>query len=109
MRWDRLIGLGLAIVISATRVSADTISDWNERALRAANSAHTNSFPELSEALAILNVAVFEAVNAIDRSYEPYVFRGLVPSGASAAAAALGAAHTVVTKLFPDQASLFGI
>jgi hypothetical protein len=90
-------------------LSADVVLEWNAIALNAvkndsmlgANSKQNN--PDLaSRALAITQIAVFDAVNSIDRSYEPYLVQVDAPHGASVRAAAAQAAHDTLVVLFPD-------
>ena len=52
---------------------------------------------------AIVQLAVFEAVNAITGDYRPYLGTIDAPRGASADAAAIEAAYQVLSHLFPDQ------
>ena len=50
-----------------------------------------------------MQVAVFEAVNAITGDYEPYLGTISAPPGASTEAAAVAAAHGVLKAFFPAQ------
>ena len=51
--------------------------------------------------MAITQLAVFEAVNAITGDYKPYLGTVVAPAGASAEAAAVAAAYTVLKNYFP--------
>ena len=51
--------------------------------------------------MAITQLAVFEAVNAVTGRYQPYLGTIDAPEGASAEAAAIAAAHTVLRNYFP--------
>jgi hypothetical protein len=53
--------------------------------------------------MTMMHVAMFNAVNAIERRYANYGFENRPGSGASAGAAAAAAARTVLVGLFPDQ------
>src|SRR4030095_9250626 len=81
---------------------ADVIMDWNAKAdaigseKQLVNSAN-------SRAQAMLHVAMFEAVNAIDKRYTPYKLNLTADRGTSRAAAAASAAHDVLIALYPDQ------
>src|SRR4030095_1580176 len=81
---------------------ADVIMDWNAKAdaigseKQLANSAN-------SRAQAMLHVAVFEAVNAIDKRYAPYKLNLTADRGTSREPAAASAAHDVLVALYPDQ------
>src|SRR3972149_4662423 len=81
---------------------ADAVLDWNEVALAQVVAARQLP-PEGSRTMAMVHVAIFDAVNAVDRRYQPYAFSGRALSGASAAAAAAAAARTVLVGLFPEQ------
>ncbi|MBV9727040.1 MAG: vanadium-dependent haloperoxidase [Gammaproteobacteria bacterium] len=54
---------------------------------------------------AITQLAVFEAVNAVDKGFEPYLGTIVAPPGASADAAAVAAAHAVLENYFPANAA----
>ena len=60
-----------------------------------------------SRALAIVHIAVFEVVNAIDRRYESYLGVPAVGSTASMDAAIAQAAHDTLVALFPSQRAQF--
>ena len=96
----------VAVVSGVSPASADVVTDWNAAALAAIRTARTSP-PVASRALAILHVAVFDAVNGIARRYEPYAIESNVRSSASAEAAASAAAHTVLVSLFPARSGEF--
>ena len=56
--------------------------------------------------MAITQLAVFEAVNAITGDYKPYLGTVVAPAGASADAAAVAAAYTVLKNYFPAAPNL---
>lgn len=92
----------LAFILLAPPARADVIMDWNAKAdaigieKQLVNSANTRG-------QAMLHVAMFEAVNAIDRRYTPYRLNLTADSGTSREAAAASAAHDVLVALYPDQ------
>src|SRR5262249_10337303 len=45
---------------------------------------------------AYAQIAVHDAVNAVDRRFKPFYYKGVAPDGASAEAAAIAAAHRVL-------------
>ena len=55
---------------------------------------------------AILHAAIYDAVNAIDRTHEPYLIAVRAPRDASETAAADAAAHTALVGLYPAQQSM---
>jgi hypothetical protein len=79
---------------------ADAVTDWNV-ILRTTISAETPQAQ--SRFAAITHLAVFEAVNAITRDYEPYLRTVNAAPGASPEAAAIAAAHQVLSNYFPGQ------
>ena len=81
--------------------SSDPVLDWNGIMLQ--TTASQNPFARARFA-AITQVAVFEAVNAVDRDFEPYLGTIAAPPGASAEAAAVAAAYTVLNNYFPSAA-----
>jgi hypothetical protein len=81
---------------------ADAVTDWNV-ILRTTISAETPQAQ--SRYAAITHLAVFEAVNAIAADYEPYLRTISAARGASPEAAAISAAHQVLSKYFPVSAS----
>ena len=54
---------------------------------------------------AVTQLAVFEAVNAIDRDFDPYLGTIHAPRTASEEAAAIAAAHAVLKNYFPANAA----
>ena len=97
-----------AMLLSLPATSmADAVLDWNEHGVAAVLAAR-QSPPDGARAMAMMHVAMFNAVNAIERRYVSYGFEGHAPAGASADAAAASAAHMILVKLFPDQRETLG-
>jgi hypothetical protein len=92
--------------ILATMVSgsarADIIIEWNARA--EAIAVEKRMMPPLNaRIMAILHVAMFEAVNAVERRYAPYRLSLAADKSVSREAAAASAAHSVLSALHADQ------
>jgi hypothetical protein len=81
---------------------ADAVLDWNEIAVNTAIANNQNPFAQARYA-AIVQLAVFEAVNAVDGDYRPYLGSIVAPHGASAEAAAIEAAYQVLVTYFPGS------
>jgi hypothetical protein len=82
---------------------ADAITDWNEKAVAAGVLAR--QLPTVhTRSVAIVHLAMFEAVNSIDRRYTPYRKQAPAAAGTSREAAAAAAAHFALVRLYPDQA-----
>ena len=95
----------MALLIG-TLAHADVVTDWNTAALDAIRNGHTAP-PIASRSLAILHVSIYDAVNGIARTHEPYLVQSEVPASASREAAASTAAHGALVNLFPASASSF--
>jgi len=92
---------GAETAASAKNVEPDAmVLQWNLIAVQAVGP--TAPFPS-TRAMAIVQLAVFEAVNAITHRYEPYLGIVSAPEGASADAAVVAAAHDTLLWLFPAQ------
>ena len=98
----RLSVIGLLAACSSVAI-ADVITDWDEKAVAAGYTAKQGPPPH-SRVVAIVHLAMFEAVNSIDGRYRPYRARLPAEPGASREAAAAAAAHYVLTRVYPDQA-----
>ena len=89
-----------------TPADADVVTDWNNAALDAIRAERTAP-PIASRSLAILNVSIYDAVNGIARTHEPYLVQSAVAASASRKAAASAAAHEALVNLFPASGSSF--
>jgi hypothetical protein len=92
---------------ATTCVSANAISDWNEKTV-AFVTARQVPPPQAERVMAMVHVAMFDAVNSIERRYRPGVTQLLSPATASKEAAAAAAAGTVLIGLYPDAVELKG-
>jgi hypothetical protein len=59
-----------------------------------------------SKAMAVVHIAIFEAVNAIDGGHASYVGLAAAPDGTSMGAAIAKAAHATLVALYPSHAPL---
>jgi hypothetical protein len=104
-RWAA--ALLLAIVLAPALQSAaraDAVTDWNTIMQATVSTPPTNPFFQARWG-AIVQLAVFEAVNAIEGDYEPYLGIIVAPPGASPEAAAIAAAHRTLVTLRPSSAA----
>ncbi len=105
----RLIGIALcaaAVLGFAAPARANVVLDWNDVLLDAIRVDRTSP-PRASRAMAVVHVAVFDAVNGIVGGFTPYHVTADAPGGASPDAAAVAAAHNVLVALFPVQKAFF--
>ena len=92
-----------AIILFPSVCTADVVLDWNEVTLARIVAAKQGP-PDGARTMAMVHVAMFEAINAVEHRYQPYAYKGRAPAGTSAEAAGAAAASSVLLKLFPDQA-----
>lgn len=94
---------GFAVAVPAHGFAADNIVvDWNATAVTTALAAGQGPVPQ-TRSMAIVAVAVHDAVNAISRRYATYDVVPQPPAGASVDAAAAGAAYRALTLLYPQS------
>ncbi len=102
-----LRNLVVSVALSFASVAeSDVVTDWNTAALDAIKASRTAP-PPASRILAILHTSIYDAVNGIVRTHEPYFVKEKGPTNASEEAAASAAAHQVLTTLLPTQAATF--
>jgi len=98
----RMAAATCGVLLSTVALSAnDPVLEWNS--IMVSTMSGQNPIAQ-SRFAAITQVAVFEAVNAIDKDYDPYLGTVTAPRGASAEAAAIAAAHAVLKNYFPTNA-----
>ena len=96
--------------------ATDDLRHWNEVAIDASGLDHTPTLPgdrrvfgeqfgpgRSSRAMAIVHLAVFDAMNAIVGGYQSYTGLRHVPGDTSVEAAIALAAHDTLIALFPSQ------
>ena len=87
-------------------VSGQPVIDWNQVLLAIVNAPGAQpANVQPTRNFAILHAAIYDAVNSIDRTHEPYLISVRAPHGASESAAADAAAHTALVGLYPAQRS----
>ena len=100
---------GLLASLPLTAVPArasDAVLEWNQIALAATVTAGQGPIPQI-RSMAIVQVSVHDAVNAITCDYQTYLSIRCGPWG-SPDAAAIAAAHYALAGLFPLQAPALG-
>lgn len=89
-----------ALLSTIAQSATDPVLEWNS--IMVNTTATQNPFAQARFA-AITQLAVFEAVNAIDKDFDPYLGTITAPPGASPDAAAVAAAHDVLANYFPGN------
>jgi len=90
-----LAGLGFS-----RQAVADEIFDWNITGFEATAAGGQNPIV-ISRTMAMVHLAVHDALNAIDRRYEPYLYEGMADRTADAGAAVTTAAREVLAAVIP--------
>jgi hypothetical protein len=98
-----LIALALVALASPTVARADAVTDWNLIASNAIVVTAGQPPPVSVLHFAMVQGAVYDAVNAIDRGHRPYLVQPNANPTDSKEAAAATAAYQVLIALFPGQ------
>src|SRR5262245_17063749 len=88
------------LIAAPKAVTGKVIVEWN--LLASQNMSGGNPLPHTRE-FATLHVAIYDAVVSITRDHQPYQFAVRAPTGASAEAAAVAAAHAVLVAFHPSN------
>jgi membrane-associated phospholipid phosphatase len=84
----------------------DAVLRWNEAALQAIKAAKTPP-PLAARHLAILHISMVDAITGVRHTCRPFEVDAKAEPGTSVEAAAAGAAHHVLTELYPDLTRRF--
>lgn len=103
------VGALLALTVGSGVSSADEVSDWNQVMLLATLTASVTPAPVTTRVAAIVQAAVFDAINGIDRHYDSVHVPPGAPPGASKRAAAVQAAYATLVNLFPNEKMTFDL
>lgn len=107
LRWRLSAAIALVVALPA---QADSVTDWNAVAAGPAVLARFGGPPQQARAMAIVQIAVHDALNSIDARYQTYNAMPPAGAGASPDAAVAAAAHTALLALIgalpapPNQA-----
>jgi len=94
--------LGAALLFGAALAHADIVTDWNQTAIKTALENPPTGLTGLRN-LAIVHLAIHDAVNGVKPKYQPYLVKTRAPQGSSLEAAALSAAYASLVALYPSQ------
>ncbi len=107
MRLNRcIVTAAAAIVGSLSSVQADVIDDWNEQWLDTIRVVGGPPCP-LARSGAMLFAGIYDAVNSITPTHEPYIDFVSSPGAANKRVAISAAAHKVLSTLYPARAAIF--
>jgi hypothetical protein len=84
----------------------DVVLDWNHVLIDVLRADRTLPGPGWSSRSgAMMFAAIFDAINSIEKKYEPYLVNANAPRGTSEVAAAAAAGWRVLSSLYPEQKS----
>ena len=93
------------LLIAPMTAAANVITDWDEKAVGLVQSGTVRPPFTAHRTMAILHIAMFDAVNSIDPRYKPYMVKLPAAPNISKEAAAAAAGGAVLVKLAPDAAA----
>lgn len=97
--WAALLSLSGACVVQAQ----NAVADWDANTLNAVVTTAKKNPAVAPVYFAYVSVAMFDAVNSIERRHKPFAVSVTAPRGASLDAAVATAAHDVLVHYFESQ------
>src|SRR5215813_3224923 len=98
-----LVCLTTALLTMQRLQAQNVVTDWNTIASTTIVTYGGKASVASGVWFAYTSIAVYDAVNAVHRMYQPFYYNGTAPHGASDEAAAVAAAHRVLVNYFPAQ------
>src|SRR5438270_11143949 len=102
-----IIRFTVCVLLAVGITRADEVTDWNHIMLMAMLTAPVTPAPVATRVAAIVQAAVFDAVNGVDRRYTPIYVPAAAMPGTSQRAAAVQAAYATLLNLYRDQKASF--
>ena len=97
--------IGFLMSFGTCTANADTITDWNQTAIGVLKAENIAGNP-WTRSMAMVHVAMSDAVNSVQGRYARYVATGDLTRDASAEAAAASAARQILLQLYPGQKAI---
>jgi hypothetical protein len=101
----KALAIGLLLLPSAVLRSQNVVADWDAIAANTIVTVGGKSPAASFVFFAYVDIAVYDAVNAIEHRHRPFAVSVHAPKGASVDAAVVTAAHDVLVHYFPLQQS----
>lgn len=98
--------LGAALVWILPLSASDAVLEWNRHALEAIKKEQS-PLPMATRNLAMLHIAIFDTVNSVDRTRQPFFTQVDFQGPLSIDAAVIAAAHRILTAVYPQQSAIF--
>ncbi len=104
MTMNRLtLSLAIAVLMAVPGSAQNVVVQWNAIASTTIVANGKEASVASGVWFAYVHLAAFDAVNAIDHRFQPYLFTANPPAGANKDGAAVAAAHRVLVTYFPSQ------
>src|ERR1700726_488716 len=97
------LSLAVTLLLAASLSAQNVVVQWNAIASTTIITNAKEASVTSGVWFAYVHLAVFDAVNAIDHRFQPYLFTANPPAGANKDAAAVAAAHWILVNYFPSQ------
>jgi hypothetical protein len=97
------------VMLSAARAkppapAVDPVIEWNQVLIDVLRADRTLPGPGYSSrSAAMMHLAIYDAVESVERNYEPYLAEAKMPRSTSIDAAVAAAGWRVLTEIYPDQ------
>lgn len=102
MKHATATALGIAMMFATCTARADVVTDWNVTANEVMTTENVGNNPR-SRTLAMVHVAMSDAINSVQARYERVIAKMPAVPGASPEAAASAAARHILNQLYPKQ------
>src|SRR2546428_3393244 len=101
-RWLPHLLAALALALTASHAGADTVTEWNQTSIDVLKAGNVAGNP-WSRCMAMVHVAIADAVNTIQGRYTRYAVTIPAAPNASADAAVAAAARGILIQVYPSQ------
>ena len=101
-RWLPHLLAAFALALTASHARADTVTEWNQTSIDVLKAANVAGNP-WSRSMAMVHVAIADAINSIQNRYTRYAVTIPVAPNASADAAVAAAARSILIQVYPSQ------
>ena len=101
-RWLPHLLAVLALAVTASHARGDTVTEWNQTSIDVLKTGNVLGNP-WSRSMAMVHVAIADAVNTIQGRYTRYAMTIPAAPNASAEAAVAAAARTILIQVIPGQ------
>ena len=102
----RATWLWICFILAANPLFADVVIDWNNIASDVfLSNTHYQNPGMASRSMAMMNLAMYDAINGITPTHQQMYSHPAAPTSASASAAAIQASYRILSSIYPDQQS----